>query len=122
MIAFIQINRVLASSPREPRRNLSAATKHVDLTDKTPSTCKSNILYLLLLPAILTYFSPSSSHPKSLRSPWNEESNPNGKSGSVRGVRVLNEERIRSFWSNLSPVVPFEDPDLRNRSGVNDLH
>ncbi|GBN91300.1 hypothetical protein AVEN_30474-1 [Araneus ventricosus] len=27
MIAFIQINRVLASSLREPRRNLSAATK-----------------------------------------------------------------------------------------------
>ncbi|GBO11847.1 hypothetical protein AVEN_42053-1 [Araneus ventricosus] len=38
------------------RRNLSAATKHGDLTDKTPSACKSNILSL----------SPSPSHPKHL--------------------------------------------------------
>ncbi|GBN29839.1 hypothetical protein AVEN_13768-1 [Araneus ventricosus] len=44
----------------------------------------------------------------------------NGESGIVRGVRVLEEELIRSFWSDSSPVVPFEDPDLRIRSGVND--
>ncbi|GBO00675.1 hypothetical protein AVEN_141936-1 [Araneus ventricosus] len=56
MIAFIQISRVFASSPREPRRNLSAATKHGDLTDKTPSACKNNILSR----------SPSPSHPKRL--------------------------------------------------------
>ncbi|GBM41292.1 hypothetical protein AVEN_202884-1 [Araneus ventricosus] len=28
--------------------------------------------------------------------------------------------RIRSFWSKSDPVVPFEEPDPRNRSGVND--
>ncbi|GBN40691.1 hypothetical protein AVEN_179259-1, partial [Araneus ventricosus] len=28
--------------------------------------------------------------------------------------------RIRSFWSESDPVVPFEDPDPRIRSGVND--
>ncbi|GBO03974.1 hypothetical protein AVEN_121681-1 [Araneus ventricosus] len=28
--------------------------------------------------------------------------------------------RIRSFWSESDPVVPFEDPDLQIRSGVND--
>ncbi|GBN68155.1 hypothetical protein AVEN_236093-1 [Araneus ventricosus] len=39
-----------------PRRNLSAATKHGDLTDRTPSACKRNILSL----------SPSPSHPKHL--------------------------------------------------------
>ncbi|GBO03819.1 hypothetical protein AVEN_90451-1 [Araneus ventricosus] len=27
--------------------------------------------------------------------------------------------RIRSFWSESDPVVPFEDPDIRIRSGVN---
>ncbi|GBO08058.1 hypothetical protein AVEN_46914-1 [Araneus ventricosus] len=29
--------------------------------------------------------------------------------------------RIRSFWSESDPVVPFEDPDPRIRSGVNDI-
>ncbi|GBM87978.1 hypothetical protein AVEN_91932-1 [Araneus ventricosus] len=29
--------------------------------------------------------------------------------------------RFRSFWSESDPVVPFEDPDMRNRSGVNDI-
>ncbi|GBN86207.1 hypothetical protein AVEN_138991-1 [Araneus ventricosus] len=28
--------------------------------------------------------------------------------------------RILSFWSESDPVVPFEDPDPRNRSGEND--
>ncbi|GBN08902.1 hypothetical protein AVEN_75462-1, partial [Araneus ventricosus] len=28
--------------------------------------------------------------------------------------------RIRSFWSESDPVVPFEDPERRIRSGVND--
>ncbi|GBN99255.1 hypothetical protein AVEN_22125-1 [Araneus ventricosus] len=28
--------------------------------------------------------------------------------------------RIRSFWSESDPVVSFEDPDQRIRSGVND--
>ncbi|GBN42209.1 hypothetical protein AVEN_226628-1 [Araneus ventricosus] len=28
--------------------------------------------------------------------------------------------RIRSFWSESDPVVPFEDPYPRIRSGVND--
>ncbi|GBM22706.1 hypothetical protein AVEN_81467-1 [Araneus ventricosus] len=28
--------------------------------------------------------------------------------------------RIRSFWSESDPVVPFKDPDPRIRSGVND--
>ncbi|GBN82521.1 hypothetical protein AVEN_186461-1 [Araneus ventricosus] len=74
------------------------------------------------------------------RSLWNEESVSErgvrirkgssdlyGESESERRVRVLNKEqirsfqRIRSFWSDLGPVVPFEDPDLRIRSGVNDL-
>ncbi|GBN36955.1 hypothetical protein AVEN_127467-1 [Araneus ventricosus] len=36
----------------------------------------------------------------------------------IRQIRSL--QRIRSFWSELDPVVPFEDPDPRNRSGVND--
>ncbi|GBM81273.1 hypothetical protein AVEN_72285-1 [Araneus ventricosus] len=75
MIAFIQINRILASSPREPRRNLFAA-KHGDLADKTPSACKNNIFPHLLLPP-----THPPTHPKHCRSLWN------GESGSVRGVR-----------------------------------
>ncbi|GBN14007.1 hypothetical protein AVEN_228257-1 [Araneus ventricosus] len=39
-----------------PRTNLSAGTKHGDLTNKIPSACKSNIFSL----------SPSPSHPKHL--------------------------------------------------------
>ncbi|GBN41779.1 hypothetical protein AVEN_61654-1 [Araneus ventricosus] len=96
MIAFIQINRVLASSPREPRRNLSAATKHGDLTDKTPSSCKNNILSL----------SPSLSHPKLLSFTLERgvrigtgSPDPYGESESF--------QRIRSFWSDSSPVVPY---------------
>ncbi|GBM25427.1 hypothetical protein AVEN_245832-1 [Araneus ventricosus] len=27
---------------------------------------------------------------------------------------------IRNFWSESDPVVPFEDPDLRIRTGVNE--
>ncbi|GBL83946.1 hypothetical protein AVEN_100834-1 [Araneus ventricosus] len=33
---------------------------------------------------------------------------------------VIPNPRIRSFWSESDPVVPFEDPDPRFRSGVND--
>ncbi|GBO03521.1 hypothetical protein AVEN_197804-1 [Araneus ventricosus] len=135
MIAFIQINLVLASSHRELRRNLSAATKVGDLTDKTPSACKSNILSV----------SPSSPHPKHMSftlergvrigtgSPYpNRESEFESErvSGSVRGVRVAirtgspgpygipiyYEERIRSVLTDTSPFVPFEEPDLRTRS------
>ncbi|GBN37672.1 hypothetical protein AVEN_139032-1 [Araneus ventricosus] len=91
---------------------------------------------MLFFPYLL--FPPTQSTCLSL---WNEESvsergvrirtgspnpNPNGESGSIRGVRVLNEkrsrsfQRIRSFWSDSSPIVPYQDPDCRIRSGVND--
>ncbi|GBO40031.1 hypothetical protein AVEN_257924-1, partial [Araneus ventricosus] len=59
----------------------SAATKPGDLTDKTPSACKSNILSISI--------SPSPAVHSEMRSP---RPNPNEESGSVRGVRVLRRE------------------------------
>ncbi|GBM75755.1 hypothetical protein AVEN_151519-1 [Araneus ventricosus] len=64
-----------------PRRNLSAATKHGDLTDKMPSACKSNILSL----SFPISFSLPRKAPvihSGTRSPYR-----NGESGSVHGVR-----------------------------------
>ncbi|GBN90604.1 hypothetical protein AVEN_222212-1 [Araneus ventricosus] len=102
----------------------------ISQTSRLPSARATFFPYILLPPTQSTN-----------RSLWNDESvserrvriragssrpNPNGESGSVR--RVLNEERIRSFqpirsfWSDSSPVDPFEDPDLRIRPGVNDHH
>ncbi|GBM17154.1 hypothetical protein AVEN_251063-1 [Araneus ventricosus] len=38
----------------------------------------------------------------------------------IRGFIINPIPRIRSFWSESDQVVPFEDPDPRIRSGVND--
>ncbi|GBN43629.1 hypothetical protein AVEN_67531-1, partial [Araneus ventricosus] len=92
---------------------------------KPPSACKSNIFPYPILPLTQS----------TCRSFWTEESgsewefrirtgspspNPNGESGSAGGVRVLNEERVPSFWAVFSAFVSFVDPDLGIRPGVKD--
>ncbi|GBN73831.1 hypothetical protein AVEN_180986-1 [Araneus ventricosus] len=99
MIAFIQINRVLASSPREPRRNLSAATKHGDLTDKTPSAYKNNILSLSSSPSNKKDLSFNLEREVSERGLQIRTRSPrpnlNGESGSLKEIHSKSERGIR---------------------------